>query len=182
MPPSLLPSISLPASLFPLDPPQGGGVLPATAIGTPLACGRIRLVATADAWIDRHRSRGGSRALKIGRGRLALVRFAQPALPRGCAVAAATLVLNGPGGAGTQRALRIAAPWHEHRVSWANRPRVAGPAAAGNTRSGRTAFDVTAQLRAGAAHGFLIRGGARRFHSREHPRRAPLLLIRLAPA
>jgi hypothetical protein len=81
-----------------------------------------------------------------------------------------------------QRALRIAAPWHERRVSWANRPQVTGPAAAGRTRAGRTAFDVTAQLRAGAPHGFLIRGGARRFNSREHPRRAPRLLIRLGAA
>jgi large repetitive protein len=177
----------------PVPPPDGAP--PGDA-----SCGSARMLgAQADAWVDQRRPARNTGAGSVLRVRSAprsntraLLRFALPALRRGCAVSSATLRLFA--GAATRgrtlRVLRLASGWAERRVTWRTQPRTAGPAATARSGRGARGWDVTAQIRAmyvsGSAHGLLIRDAVegapaeQRFHSRERRGTAPLLVVRLA--
>ena len=139
--------------------------------------GGTTVTVAADAWIDqgspaqnngadsnlhvRSKAPGGSPA-----NQRALVRFALPALPAGCALTAATLRLynNSPLPGRTIAVYQAdpAAPaWTENGVTWVNQPPTAGTAVTSVTAAaGWQQWAVTAQVHAHYAdpnNGFLIR-------------------------
>ena len=155
------------------------------------------LQADADAWIDENSedsNKGDDSVLKVqskgpGDDFRALVRFALPPLPEGCAVTSATLRMYSASSAEarTLHAQRVTQPWTERGVTWAGRPAVAGPAAQRASAEGYLEFDVTAQVVAGASHGFAIAdsevhgpGVEHAFHSREKGENPPQLVLRIS--
>ena len=166
-----------------------------------VACPARTLAAHADAWVDQSRptsNKGTGSVLRVRSKRSrkntrALVRFALPPVPAGCAVSSARLRLfAGSARRGrTLRALRLKSAWVERRVTWRNQPATTGASATTASGRGYRAWNVTAHVRAmyasGSSHGFLIRdaveGAAaeQRFHSREKRGRPPQLVIRYAP-
>lgn len=153
------------------------------------------VTATADAYVNEQAplsnySNGSTLFVQSrhDRDRRTLVQFALPAIPSGCAVTAATLLLvtqtSDPGR--VIEASRLAAPWVEGVVTWVTQPPVAGAAATAPSALGVVQWDVRAQVQAmyaGLNNGFLIRdsvedaagtGQTQTYSSREaatnHPR------------
>ena len=163
-------------------------------------CGpAVTAAATADAWIDENspsNNKGTDSILKVqSKGPRdnfrALVRFALPAIPQGCAIESATLRLfAGSSKTGrTLHALRAAGPWTENQVNWGNQPATIGAAAATASGQGYREWSVTPlvqEMYAGANNGFLIRDSVegqdseQQLHSREKGQSPPQLVIRFA--
>jgi hypothetical protein len=173
-----------------------------TIVATPAGCGEsITVLADADAWIDQNSSSnnfGTDSILKVqskapSDNFRALVRFAQPAAPTGCAVQSATLSLYAASAVTdrTLQAIRIADSWSENDVTWSNQPQTTGDAVTTSSGNGYREWDVTAQVQAmydiSSNHGFLIRdategnsGSEQQFHSREKGENPPVLVISFA--
>ena len=130
------------------------------------ASGKVN--ADADAWfeekspIDVH---GEDSELKLmskapGENSRAAVRFPLPQAPAGCVLQSATLRLysdSAPDLPHKLQALRLNSAWGENNIAWGNQPQTTGPPAEANSAMGYVEWNVTAQVQAGASHGFLIR-------------------------
>jgi hypothetical protein len=157
--------------------------------------------AAADAWIDENSAstnKGTDSILKVqskGNNNFrALVRFDLPSVPQGCVIQSATLRLYAASTktGRTLHALRLAAPWSENVVTWANQPATTGSAAATESGSGYREWNVTSHVQAmvaeGANHGFLIRDAVegadaeQQFHGREKGENVPQLVLSFSPA
>ena len=97
----------------------------------------------------------------------ALVGFALPVVPAGCAVVDARLRLNATAAAGgrTLEAVRSAAPWSETGVTWDTQPATVGPGATAAVAVGWNEWTVTAQVQAlyvEGDNGFVVRDAAER--------------------
>jgi hypothetical protein len=153
----------------------------------------------ADSWIDEHdpiKSNGDDSTLKViskapAENTRAVVRFTLPQAPAGCVVQSATLKLysdSAPTVPATLQALRLTSAWGENNISWGNQPATIGPAAEAPEAMGYIQWNVTAQVQAGAGHGFLIRyanendpaGAEVGFFSKEKLENPPLLEITYA--
>lgn len=128
----------------------------------------VTLAADIDSWVQEssNTDNGGATTLRVDARSnptmRALVRFALPTLPAGCAVEGATLRLNASSATTgrTLQALRVNGAWTESGVRWSNQPSTTGAAATTSSGSGWRAWTVTSQVAAmytGANHGFLIR-------------------------
>jgi hypothetical protein len=165
----------------------------------PVCAPSATAAAAADAWIDENSAstnKGTDSILKVqskaNDNFRALVRFNLPTLPQGCVIESATLRLYAastkPGR--TLHAVRVAAPWSENVVTWANQPPTTGSAATTESGSGYREWNVTPHVQAmvteGANHGFLIRDAAegadaeQQFHSREKGENTPQLVLRFS--
>jgi large repetitive protein len=155
---------------------------------------------SADAWLDENSAttnKGDDAILKVqSKGPRdnfrALVRFALPPLPPGCAIESATLRLyaasSTPGR--SIEVVRITGTWTETGVSWANQPTTTGPAATTPSAAGYREWTVATQVQAmydsGINQGFLIRDAAegadaeQQFHGREKGENPPQLALRFA--
>ncbi|WP_245916921.1 DUF7594 domain-containing protein [Nocardioides gansuensis] len=154
----------------------------------------------ADAWIDESSpatNLGNDSILKVrsqgpsGNFR-ALARFpaADPA-PGGCVLQTATLRMYAasPGEDRTLMAVGLSSAWSESEVTWNNQPATDDLASsiASGSEQGYREWKVTAQVAAGAPHGFLIRdaaendSGEQSFHGREKGENPPELVLRYAP-
>ena len=169
-------------------------------ISAPQGCGpAATIAAAADAWIDENsptNNKGGDSILKVqSKGPRdnfrALVRFALPPVPQGCAVQSATLRLYAasPKTGRTLHALPLASSWLENQVNWSNQPLTTGSAAATPSAAGYLEWNVTSQLHAmygTSNHGFLIRDALegqdaeQQFHAREKGENPPQLVVRFA--
>jgi large repetitive protein len=123
-----------------------------------------------------------------------LVRFNLPTVPNGCTLESATLRLyatSADNGRSVQ-AWRLAAPWAELQVTWANQPATAGNPAVTASGRGNRDWNVTEQvstmLALGINNGFLIRdavengrGFEQTFAAREQ-RNRPLLILQFDDA
>jgi hypothetical protein len=155
----------------------------------------------ADAWFEEKSpivNKGDDATLKVmskapGENSRAAVRFALPQAPAGCVVQSATLRLysdSAPAAPGTLQALRLTSAWGENNIAWGNQPATAGPAAEAPAAMGYVQWNVTAQVQAGATHGFLIRhaqendvaGAEEGFFSKEKLESPPELVITYAGA
>jgi hypothetical protein len=165
-------------------------------------CGRVTLVATADAWIEQNSSssnKGSDSILKVkSQGPTdnfrALVTFALPSLPTDCVLGSATLRMFAASASSgrTIDAIRLNGPWTENGVTWSNQPHTDGAAASTTSGTGSREWNVTPHVEAmygGTNHGFLIRdaaeagsGSEQQFHSREKGDQPPQLVLNFAPA
>ena len=164
-------------------------------------CGTQTVGANADSWIEQSgpsSNKGTDSGLKVmskssnGNAR-ALVRFPLPTTPAGCVLESATLRLYASSAAQgrTLQAIRLAAGWNETGVTWSNQPATTGAAATlvSGSGPGHREWNVTSQIGAGAANGFLIRdsvenngGSEHQFNSREKSDNQPQLVYRFAAA
>jgi hypothetical protein len=185
-------------------PPTSTPLPTATATFTPtplpVSCGGpYTLIANADAWVDQNsanNNNGSDSILKIQSKRprdnfRALVGFAPPALPSGCAVQSATLRLYASSWrtGRTLQAWQISASWSENSVTWNNQPATTGSAATTSSGSAWRQWDVTTLVRdmytANAHYGFLIRDAVegannsaeQQLHSREKGENPPELVL-----
>jgi hypothetical protein len=189
------------------DPAGNTDATPAThtwEISISSACPAPRTFsADADSWIDQNspsNNKGTDSILKVqSKGTKdnfrALVRFALPiTVPPGCEIGSATLRLYAASAKNgrTIDAIRLAAPWSEDQVTWANQPATSGAAAAVSpSGNGYREWNVTAHVRQmyneGANHGFLIRDAVegadaeQQFHSREKGENPPQLVLSFSP-
>lgn len=187
-----------------IDPAGNIDPTPATHTWTVTApdCGSpVTLFANADSWIDQSSpsaNNGDDSVLKVqGKASTnfrALVRFALPVLPQGCAVQSATLTLTAASftAGRTLQALRITGSWAEGTVTWASQPATTGAAATTTSGSDERQWSVTAQVQAmydtSIAQGFVIRdasetggGFEQQFRSREAGDTPPALTIAFGP-
>jgi hypothetical protein len=153
----------------------------------------------ADSWFDEHdpiKSNGEDSTLKLmskapAENSRVAVRFTLPQAPAGCVVKSATLKLysdSAPSVPGKLQALRLNSAWGENNITWGNQPGTTGPAAEAPSAMGYVQWDVSAQVQAGAPHGFLIRhatendiaGAEESFFSKEKLENPPLLDITYA--
>jgi hypothetical protein len=153
----------------------------------------------ADSWFeekDQIKSNGEDSTLKLmskapSENSRVAVRFTLPQAPAGCVVKSATLKLysdSAPTVPGKLQALRLTSAWGENNITWGNQPGTAGPAAEAPSAMGYVQWDVSAQVQAGAPHGFLIRhaiendpaGAEEGFFSKEKLENPPLLEITYA--
>jgi ribosomal protein L34 len=161
------------------------------------ASGKIN--ADADAWfeekspIDVH---GEDSELKLmskapGENSRAAVRFPLPQAPAGCVLQSAKLRLysdSAPDLPQKLQALRLNSAWGENNIGWGNQPQTTGPAAEAPAAMGYVEWNVTAQVQAGASHGFLIRyatendvaGAEAGFFSKEKLESPPELVLTYA--
>jgi hypothetical protein len=166
-------------------------------------CGSpVILTASADAWIGEKNGSdnfGTDAILKVrSQGSAdnfrALVRFALPALPSGCAVDSATLRLFAASATDgrTIQVIRAAGTWTESSVTWGTQPAAAGTPISMPSGSGTREWNVRDLVRdmydADRAGGFLIRdaaeggsGAEQSFHAKEKEDQPPTLVITFAP-
>ena len=114
--------------------------------------------------------------------------FNLPATPAGCTLESAKLRLYSPSASEGFRleALRIAEAWGEGSVTWDTQPATDGLPRATWTAEGVVSFNVTSQVLAGAAHGFLLKaaeedaeaGVGVDFHGREKGETPPEVALR----
>jgi hypothetical protein len=169
-----------------------------TVEASPGPCAPVTLTASADAWIEQNSAtsnKGSDSILKVkSQGPTdnfrALVTFALPAVPEGCALESATLRLYAPSAAPGRsiEAVRLAGPWTESGVTWASQPMTTGAAATTPSATGLREWNVTTAVQAmydAANHGFLIRDAAesgsgfeQSFHAREKGESPPVLMVR----
>ena len=157
--------------------------------------------AVADAWIEQNsptNNKGDDTTLKVKSQARSdnfrtLVRFNLPTgVPVGCQLVSASLRIDSPSATSGRLlgAWRLAGPWTEMGVNWANQPGVIGLPSITTSGSGTRAWDVTAQalsmLATGSNHGFVIRdlaeedsGFEQSFSARELDD-APELILRFA--
>ena len=156
--------------------------------------------AVADAWIEqnsRTNNKGDDTTLKVkSQGPQdnfrTLVRFSLPAeIPEGCELMSATLRLDSTSWT-TARLLevrRLAGPWTEMGVTWANQPAIVGEASLAISGPGYRSWDVTSQtvemLATGMHNGFVVQdavedstGSEQSFAARERET-PPQLVLRL---
>jgi hypothetical protein len=150
-PPRTTPPTTAPPTKRPVPPPSCRG-------------GSTTVYAVADASVDQSapgETFGGPNLLVASRdkerNKRALLRFAVPAVPKGCSLQAATLTVTAKDVTGRRlRVARASGAWSESRVTWATAPKPYGASAAATVSSPRVVWDVTAQVAAGAAHGFVV--------------------------
>jgi PASTA domain len=154
------------------------------------------VAADADAWIDEHdpiKNNGADSTLKViskspAENTRAVLHFPLPQAPAGCVVQSATLKLysdSAPALPGKLQALRLTSAWGENNITWGNQPATAQPAAEAPAAMGYVQWNVTAQVQAGAPHGFLIRhavendiaGAEEGFFSKEKLENPPELVV-----
>jgi large repetitive protein len=141
----------------------------AASFGGCASAGTVTASANIDSWVDQASQSsnfGSDQILKVKResskANRALVRFNLPAVPSGCSVTGATLLLYA-GSASTGRtlqALRLNASWAENTVRWTGQPATTGAAATTTSVSGWNQWTVTSQVQAmysGSNFGFQIR-------------------------
>lgn len=123
----------------------------------------------ADAYVDESspkRNFGGDDALSVasrdkGRNRRALLRFALPAVPKGCTLRSATLTANARERSGRRLLVtRAARGWNEASVTWGTAPAPSGGAVAAVVSGTAVRWNVLAQVRLGVPYGFLVRDAA----------------------
>jgi hypothetical protein len=170
-------------------------VAPSADCGAP-----VTALASADAWLDENSAttnKGGDAILKVrSKGPRdnfrALVRFALPPLPPGCAIESATLRLHAasstPGR--SLEAVSVTGTWTENGVHWANQPTTTGPVATATSAAGYREWTVATQVQSmydsGTNQGFLIRDAVegadaeQQFHGREKGENPPQLVLRFA--
>lgn len=147
----------------PARPPATTPVKPA-ATTAPCKPGTVTLPAVADAYVDQSSPGknydGGNLFVASrdkGRNRRALVRFAMPAVPKGCTLRSAALTLAAKDTTGRRLLVaRAGGAWSESRVTWSTAPKPTGAPAAARLNSARIAWDVTGHVLAGAARGFVV--------------------------
>lgn len=147
---------------------------PAVTVPPAPSCraGSATVPAVADAYVDQaapNRNYGNEGMLAVasrdkGRNRRALVRFAFPAVPKGCTLRSATLSLT-PNEASGRRVLvsRASRSWSEGGVTWASAPSPAGAAVSAAVSGKRVSWNVTAHvltMRSGSSFGFVLRDAA----------------------
>lgn len=170
----------------------------------PPACPQtVTAPAEADSWVteaDKDKNFGTDGILKVtskgpADNTRALLRFALPTPPPGCAATSATLrVFSAATVTGrTIQAMRLTSSWTEPAVTWNNQPATTGQAATVGSGLGWREWSVTEQVQtmyAGANHGFLIRDAAetdpaapeQSYHGREKaPDNPPELVISFGP-
>jgi hypothetical protein len=178
--------------------------MPATATPTAgSACTTVSLTATADAWFEQSSTanKGDDSSLKVqsksGNDAFrAVVTFALPSLPSGCALAAAELRLYADS-AKPERTIQVqraAAAWGELAVNWPNQPARVGPVSSADSGSdpGWRTWSVTEQVAdmydGGAAYGFVIfdavetQDAEQTYRSREGGSNRPTLVLTFEPA
>ena len=134
--------------------------------------GSATVPAVADAYVDQSspkRNYGDEGTLAVasrdkGRNRRALIRFAFPAVPKGCTLRSATLSLT-PNEASGRRVLvsRASRSWSEGGVTWSTTPSPAGAAVSAAVSGKRVSWNVTAlvlAMRSGPNFGFVLRDAA----------------------
>ncbi len=170
----------------------------------PANCGTVQTIpANADAWVDQGgptANKGTDSVLKVvtkGNGNVrALVRFLLPSMPAGCTVKTATLRLYAASAKDgrTIQVQRVATPWSENSVTWANQPSATGAAVtvASGSSSGYRAWNVAALVEAmyasGEHNGFLVRDAnenqdsEQQYNSREKSSDQPQLVLEFVAA
>jgi parallel beta-helix repeat protein len=164
-------------------------------------CGTaVTVVADADAWTDQNTSttnKGHDSSLRVrSKGPAdnfrALVHFPLPVAPVGCVLDSASLRMYADSTAlgRTLHAARLAAPWSEESVTWANQPAVTGAVASAATGEEYRSWPVRTMVQAmydeDAAHGFLIRDAvegedAEHIFSTRESDTPPQLILRFVP-
>ncbi|MGH8837674.1 MAG: DNRLRE domain-containing protein, partial [Jiangellaceae bacterium] len=187
------------------DPAGNTDPTPATHTWTitapPADCGApVTVLASADSWLDENSATAnkGSDAILNVRSKgprdnfRALVRFALPPLPPGCAIESATLRLHASSSTRGRslEAIRVTGTWTENGVHWANQPTTTGLVAttpsAGGYREWTVATQVQSMYDSGINQGFLIRDAVegadaeQQFHGREKGDSPPQLVLRFA--
>ena len=183
------------------DPTPDPTPEPTTPPAPTCAVATLTVNASADSWLDQKdatKNFGTDSNLKLrskgtGENLRTVVGFTLPILPDGCAVQSATLRMY-DGSAKTGRTLlaqRLASPWAERTVTWANQPATIGAGATAAARSGwvewAVAEDVAAMYATGASHGFVLRDAVegqdaeQTFHSREKGQNVPQLRVTVGP-
>ena len=140
---------------------------PTTAPPAP-ACkaGSATVTAVADAYVDQNSpaTNYGNAATNLvtsrnkGRNRRTLVRFALPAVPKGCTVTGGTLKVTAREATGRRIvASRASRAWDEGAVTWANAPGASGSGVSATVSSKSVAWTLSPAML--TAYGFVLADG-----------------------
>lgn len=131
--------------------------------------GSATVTAVADAYVDQNAPTtnfGGSGTNQVTsrdkeRNRRTLVRFALPAVPKGCTVTGGTLTLTARDATGRRIVVnRASRAWDEGSVTWASAPATTGSGTTATVSGPSVAWSLSAATVTGAAYGFVLRDAA----------------------